>query len=190
MFSLIYTRINGWVNNREAGDLRRHRIHYDVIVMDSNWLTTSNRKCWIFYGLGGVTNLRNFYLCSSSFVVYLCQCSEHSNCIILLLYTSTWFQLKSTDFLPRKKVKGAMGLRFFCDTHQKFEFSFMGSVLQRVCLYYGVCFMTHTVLVISAKAFALIIWFVTEKAHIHYKKWLSAFPCWMGSGWAWHCGGT
>ena len=23
----------GWVNNREAGDLRRHRAHYDVIVM-------------------------------------------------------------------------------------------------------------------------------------------------------------
>ena len=25
--------INGWVNNREAGDLRNHRTHYDVIVM-------------------------------------------------------------------------------------------------------------------------------------------------------------
>ena len=25
--------INGWVNNREAGDLRRYRGHYDVIVM-------------------------------------------------------------------------------------------------------------------------------------------------------------
>ena len=25
--------INGWVNNRKAGDLRRHRAHYDVIVM-------------------------------------------------------------------------------------------------------------------------------------------------------------
>ena len=24
---------NGWVNNGEAGDLRRHRAHYDVIVM-------------------------------------------------------------------------------------------------------------------------------------------------------------
>ena len=24
---------NGWVNNREAGDLRRHRGHYDVNVM-------------------------------------------------------------------------------------------------------------------------------------------------------------
>ena len=33
MFYLICAWINGWVNNREAGDLRRHRSHYDVIVM-------------------------------------------------------------------------------------------------------------------------------------------------------------
>ena len=33
MFSLICVWINGWVNNREAGNLRRHRAHYDVIVM-------------------------------------------------------------------------------------------------------------------------------------------------------------
>ena len=33
VFSLICARINDWVNNREAGDLRRHRTHYDVIVM-------------------------------------------------------------------------------------------------------------------------------------------------------------
>ena len=25
---------NGWVNNREAGDLKRYRAHYDVIVMN------------------------------------------------------------------------------------------------------------------------------------------------------------
>ena len=34
MFSLICVWINGWVNNREAGDLRRYRAHYDVIVMN------------------------------------------------------------------------------------------------------------------------------------------------------------
>ena len=33
MFTLICTRINGWVNNRGAGDLRRYRTHYDVILM-------------------------------------------------------------------------------------------------------------------------------------------------------------
>ena len=29
----VFFDLNGWVNNREAGDLRRHRAHYDVIVM-------------------------------------------------------------------------------------------------------------------------------------------------------------
>ena len=33
MFSLMCTRINSWINNGEAGDLRRHRAHYDVTVM-------------------------------------------------------------------------------------------------------------------------------------------------------------
>ena len=33
MFSLISVRINSWENNGETGDLRRHRGHYDVIVM-------------------------------------------------------------------------------------------------------------------------------------------------------------
>ena len=33
MFSLICVWINGWVNNGEAGDLRRYRTHYDVTVM-------------------------------------------------------------------------------------------------------------------------------------------------------------
>ena len=33
MFTLICARMKGWVNNREAGDLRRYRVHYDVIVM-------------------------------------------------------------------------------------------------------------------------------------------------------------
>ena len=32
MFSLICVCLNGWVNNREAGDLRRYRAHYDVTV--------------------------------------------------------------------------------------------------------------------------------------------------------------
>ena len=34
MFSLIWPWINRWVNTREAGDLRRRRAHYDVIVMN------------------------------------------------------------------------------------------------------------------------------------------------------------
>ena len=33
VFSLIYAWINGWVNNREPGDWRRHRVHNDVAVI-------------------------------------------------------------------------------------------------------------------------------------------------------------
>ena len=43
MFSLICVWINGWVNNREAGDLRRHGAHYDVIVM---WNRTWHLDTW------------------------------------------------------------------------------------------------------------------------------------------------
>ena len=53
MFSLICARINSWVNNGEAGDLRRHRTHYDATVMTfcgikelrthkSNWFGRAN----------------------------------------------------------------------------------------------------------------------------------------------------
>ena len=33
-FLSMHAWINGWVNNLEAGDLRRNRSHYDVITMD------------------------------------------------------------------------------------------------------------------------------------------------------------
>ena len=36
IISFICARINCWVNNREAGDSRRHRTHYDVIVMGTS----------------------------------------------------------------------------------------------------------------------------------------------------------
>ena len=36
MFSLICAWINGWENNREAGDLRRYGAHYVVIVMNKS----------------------------------------------------------------------------------------------------------------------------------------------------------
>ena len=55
MFSLIYVWINDWVNNREAGDLRRQHGHYDVIVMCS-----SLSFCWAI-SLHYVVHLRTSY---------------------------------------------------------------------------------------------------------------------------------
>ena len=44
MLSLICAWINGWVNNREAGDLRCHRAHYDVIEM--SWFKCNARSIY------------------------------------------------------------------------------------------------------------------------------------------------
>ena len=41
MFSVICAWTNGWVNNRDAVDLRRRRTNYDVTVM---WWMSSNRR--------------------------------------------------------------------------------------------------------------------------------------------------
>ena len=40
MFSLICVWLNGWVYNRDAGDLRHYRAHYDVTAMEMSWKVT------------------------------------------------------------------------------------------------------------------------------------------------------
>ena len=47
MFSLNCARINDWVNNGEAGDLRRNRVHYDVIVMSMDPCYEGNIMEWM-----------------------------------------------------------------------------------------------------------------------------------------------
>ena len=47
MFSLICVWISGWVNNREAGDLRRYLAHYDVIVMAPHH---DQKQYWLLFG--------------------------------------------------------------------------------------------------------------------------------------------
>ena len=52
---VFYAWINGWVNNRGAGDLRRHCAHYDVTVMRTRLWTMI---CCVFSGdLGGYLGL-------------------------------------------------------------------------------------------------------------------------------------
>ena len=49
MLSLICAWINGWVNNSKAVDLRHHRAHYDVTVMnDQNNRYTNFNSLWRF----------------------------------------------------------------------------------------------------------------------------------------------
>ena len=43
MFPLISAWINGWVSNREAGDLKRNRTHYDVILIIHSFKPVMNQ---------------------------------------------------------------------------------------------------------------------------------------------------
>ena len=45
MFSLICVWKNGWVNNCEAGDLRRYHAHYDVTIMSWCLITVTLLEC-------------------------------------------------------------------------------------------------------------------------------------------------
>ena len=51
VFSLISAWINGWVNTREADDLRRHRAHYDVIVMVRDCIWFMIESLWYMISL-------------------------------------------------------------------------------------------------------------------------------------------
>ena len=46
MFSFIYAQINGWVNNRKAGDLGHHHVYYDITVMTHPWVQMTTGGHW------------------------------------------------------------------------------------------------------------------------------------------------
>ena len=49
MFSLMCTWTSGWVNNRDGGDFRRHRPHYDVTVMSKSTRGSQNIKSHVLF---------------------------------------------------------------------------------------------------------------------------------------------
>ena len=100
--ALICARINGWVNTGEASDLRRHRVHYDVIVMApeihfySTWidglfsLYTKHRMSVIFL-LSVITNKLMWY-----FDTYLENVWENSTSIKFRTWM-VWKRLRLTS---------------------------------------------------------------------------------------------
>ena len=72
MLSLICVWTDGWLNNRDAGDMRRYRAHYDVTVMSSQSLsvrhhdikTLSESLAWCEWNLrvsGGLPSWKSSY---------------------------------------------------------------------------------------------------------------------------------
>ena len=82
MFCLISAWINGWLNNREAGGLRRNRAHYDVNVMLSPMTKKLpggrphdlSRK-WFF----SINGFNVIYLLRYMFTL-ICYSSQHGDC--------------------------------------------------------------------------------------------------------------
>ena len=60
----ICARRNSWINNREAGDLRRHRVHYDVTVMISEY-----SECGYVFRLRYYIKLQSYTLQLDFFLV-------------------------------------------------------------------------------------------------------------------------
>ena len=71
MLSLICTWTNGWVNNRNAGDLRRNCTHYDVLVMSPFQLSHTGSIFPAFWKL------------------IICNCSPHC-CVEVLCNMCEW----------------------------------------------------------------------------------------------------
>ena len=61
---------NGWVNNRDIGDLRRHRAHYDVTVMLDGKISIESWTI-LFYSA--------YWLCSCMHVM---MCWDHVSCMM------------------------------------------------------------------------------------------------------------
>ena len=94
MFTLICAWTNVWTNNREAGDLWRHRAQYDVIVMSFMHATAGSTL---------VAKERRLYIC-----IWLARCFKwrpfdaSRPYMVLFLLTSPEF-LNSTNLFSNLK---------------------------------------------------------------------------------------
>ena len=83
MFSLIYAWINGWVNNCEAGDLRRHHAHYGVTVMTTFDSISTSYDISQYNSWNIITEINRFLL--------LLMISDYKYAVI---NTDTWMTLR------------------------------------------------------------------------------------------------
>ena len=69
VFSLICAWTNGWGNDRNDGDLRRPRAHYDLTVMTFCWDIPD--MCQLFYYFNNVKSMLNSMLRNKDFLTWL-----------------------------------------------------------------------------------------------------------------------
>ena len=95
IFSLICAQINGWVNNCEAGDLRRNCAHYDVIVM------------WNCNGLQWTTGMPLVNKSLTQAILTEIHVSlDHNKLIFRHIYNVFWASLGRMDICSLRRLPG------------------------------------------------------------------------------------
>ena len=87
MFSSICAWTNDWANNRDIGDLRRHRAHYDVNVM------------WISIFCSRVSVMYLFFYVS---IMLVCITSNEYECVFIKGFS---LFMVENSYTPRTRVK-------------------------------------------------------------------------------------
>ena len=96
VFSLICAWMNGWLNNREAGDLRRHRAHYEVTVIICHFGRTGN---YVFVSRSANRGLFSWIAWRTT----QCQTFMNYTQFHLLAYGCLYFQRIDCLFLAGRK---------------------------------------------------------------------------------------
>ena len=97
MFSLIWAWINAWVNNREAGDLRRHRGKCDVIVMKT---LQTPRAQWVWMALVTIGLVSIIMTNAAIELINLGSVSDQ----VILLPTNCWSCHEQNDICDTKHM--------------------------------------------------------------------------------------
>ena len=136
MFSLIYAWINDWVNNREAGDLRRQHGHYDVIVMDTvgcKSLAPALDTCF-WHTSPHIITIRPLLITASHYRHYVTK-------LMLVVYTTGDMYKMSTVFTIILILKN-MGPHVYhwCNTHSMVEGIYLTPSCHRNQIFFLYCF--------------------------------------------------
>ena len=98
MFSLICVWINGRVNNREAGDLRRYRTHFDVTVM------LRARLWWLISIIHNI--MMTLPIQIQARMLTICTCTEYG-----WRNDDKWHQQISTGAIDDIRVENSLNIR-------------------------------------------------------------------------------
>ena len=101
-FFYMCTWINAWVNNGGVGDLRRHRVHYDVTVMLMNYWYGPTSPCLYYVGRCAGTKPSTVTMLFYNYVkLYYNQQTSWFTCYQLgPLVTSNYMYFIFVDFFP------------------------------------------------------------------------------------------